>query len=738
MRYTVMYYFFMLRKAVRRRLGLVPRSLKFPFADDLDAVIPPVKQNDGEEKVRLGVADYFLEFSGDCVQLLTPEMERLIDDMQFSYKQCRVYDCVEECKGPILHLNTVQGLSVGDCVRVYMPVYGRSTRSSFYVPVRIKELHEAESVIVIDRDLPGYIQSLKISPSVFKELNQQVRWRNQLVRLEQEDGIETLVVERSYDDLELRLVFIPDTTGHSLTCRMTVRHTRSILLDHMRLALLTSCPPEELYLKNGDMLKPGAKDSKCDFWLWKEGARFAGKSAKWTCLRNTDMSMVEYRGCVGESRQHALVLHAENFMGQRHRLVSRGRGRFLLSKDKSAPYRRAGEEHSYTFRLFVGPNQVSPPRIMHTPGRYSASHVWTEHADTALMKSQRAVYYGAEDVESPAHAAGGFVGQGHVVTKSVFYNNPTGQPCLHGGSSGSAEYTEPMVAYADNEAFRLFLDDLRGLGHDICLHTSSPGHSSASDNQRALKEIADRYGSPVWIDHGAHKCPVCVGAKGTDPSSEYYMVPTWRSCGIKFFWQDSSEDFAPMERHEINLLHNESGTYTPTPLYWKSPLPDGESITWASCSCPGRYYTSSSIRRLIREYGVSIHRSYYPYIEKEGQDFGYLDCNNGFYTISKSFDKVLRFMRVQADKGELLITTVDTLMGYWLKLAFLEITALDHNSFTLENRGGKSIPGCSFLIRAASVTSPDATLSTRPVKRGSIMVWFDFPACSQMRFNIHE
>ena len=61
---------------------------------------------------------------------------------------------------------------------------------------------------------------------------------------------------------------------------------------------------------------------------------------------------------------------------------------------------------------------------MKNPAGFEATYIWNEHADFTDIKTNRATYFGSENVIHPDNAIGGFVKYNIPVTKSVFYDNP--------------------------------------------------------------------------------------------------------------------------------------------------------------------------------------------------------------------------------------------------------------------------------------------------------------------------
>jgi hypothetical protein len=222
-----------------------------------------------------------------------------------------------------------------------------------------------------------------------------------------------------------------------------------------------------------------------------------------------------------------------------------------------------------------------------------------------------------------------------------------------------------------------------------------------------------------------------LGFEGTLTDSKNNMISVWKECGIKYFWTWTSEDFAPRGRCEINLLHNGSGSFTPTPLYWRHPT-SRDLVIWAANECPLDAFTEEAIDALIAERGVSIHHHYYPYVCDNLYDYGFVGCDqDGLLIATDKFNDTLRLMARRCDAGELLITTVGKLLDYWMALESVRFHLMPPNRIILENTGASVIEGLTFVVNAIRVSIPGIKFCSRSIDRGDLLVWLDMPAqCS--------
>jgi hypothetical protein len=256
---------------------------------------------------------------------------------------------------------------------------------------------------------------------------------------------------------------------------------------------------------------------------------------------------------------------------------------------------------------------------MLVPYGYLAGYVFTEHADGGNIRTQRAAYFGSEDISSIADAVGGFVGHKIPVTKSIFYTDA-------GSLSGSSIRDDP-----DWPQFLDFLDQLNETGnYDICLHTPDGSNSSRQVLDESIKFMKNRFDTKTWIDHDMYTGKInreCIVADGLNPNSEYYTADLWEKYDTRYFWGPAVEViresslvekfkklklydasatlwkryFSPEElnrigfciafkeivRHykdkgELNSLRPNKGNAFPTPLFWQNLTRTRSFYSWVT------------------------------------------------------------------------------------------------------------------------------------------------------------
>lgn len=193
----------------------------------------------------------------------------------------------------------------------------------------------------------------------------------------------------------------------------------------------------------------------------------------------------------------------------------------------------AGSERNNSFSINFGDNSKVIPRVMLVPNGYLACYVFTEHADGGDIRTNRASYFGSEDIHNIKDATGGFAGHKIPVTKSVFYLEPS-------GNFGSS-----VQENINSSQFLDFLDQHQATNnYDICLHSPENGNSNRKILEESMKFMKDRYNSSTWIDHGFYSGKInreCSVADGFNSNSEYYAADLWEKYETRYFWSPAVE-----------------------------------------------------------------------------------------------------------------------------------------------------------------------------------------------------
>jgi len=676
----------------------------------------------------------------------TPSGQRVLNGISLSYSSGAVH-CLSAPPDASdrLQLDHTAGLRRGDSVLITNSMYGGGSRSAYQKIVRITEI--AHNNITFAPALPEHM--MRYTKGLFvlnRGPTQSVPATGGRV-LDEAEGGATLAwtYKCEYMTCVAKAVLRDDTPRIDL--HFSVEFLRPCRLFNLSLVFDSGVPLREAFLKNRTVRDLKANPLKRDLWLWKEGCHASRGDAGWTVLHTPSAASCEIvtrgRGypfkTIPPANKPVFIVNFEHYNAQhfrRHR--ERVNNDFSTFEEMSLPTFETGDYREYTLSIHVGDALPAPPRLMLAPSGYRAINVWTEHADKTIIETHRAAYFGNESITRAEDATGGFVKHGHVVTKSIFCGNPRKQPneIVRDGASVSVG---PMLALVESEAFGEMLDQLAALGHEICVHAIRPDRDAnlpkTSTLTAAIGSVYRRFGSPTWIDHAIESIEFCAGFQGLVPYSAWCMTEAWERNGVRFFWTWSSTDFMPKTRNTIDLLHNDGDGAMPTPLYWHHPLLPEGAVIWGANECPLAYFSDQTIDQLIQERGVSIQQHYYPFLICDRNSFGFLERDeHGCYRATDQFNGMLAHMARRRDEGELMITTIGTIIGYWLGLEGIEHTLMPPNSFELTNTNDEAVPGLAFVVRAAEVESDQIRFSQRELDSGDVLVWFDMPAQGRVTF----
>ena len=548
-----------------------------------------------------------------------------------------------------------------------------------------------------------------------------------------------------------------------------------------RVALIAKfdVPISEVYLKNR---KIDVEPFDREYWLQKQGVRFGRDSISALIYHTPDISSLQLN-----SNKKLLVLNLEYYLD--HPLIyipyqENGAGKWV---DHSAALYNQGMERANHFSLYFGCLPKITPRLMLVPGGYLAGYVFTEHADGGNIRTQRAAYFGSENISVSTNATGGFVGHKIPVTKSVFYDE------LDGGLSESSADDDEESQYLN------FLDHLYATGlYDLCLHTPEDTNSNRAYLAEAIKFMKERYDTRTWIDHGMfsgksnRETFVC---DGLDPNSEFYSADLWDKYDTRYFWSSAVEkirvsvpevsltkelwhfrmeslsaelwrryrflniyqgkkvfsDFTEILKgyfptYELNSLQQFKGNSYPTPLYWQNITRTKQFYSWATDfvqSGISPVMADDQLRTekkqldlLLENWGVYINHGYFV---RNRIDDNILCEKNGELVINPYFDQILSYLDQIRDDGNLFITTIRDLLDYWILLENISFEYQPNGIINIYNNNKLPVKGLSLVLNtdARSVRIDGKIPSCKQIKEDAV-IWFDMQAESHSILQLIE
>lgn len=573
------------------------------------------------------------------------------------------------------------------------------------------------------------------------------------------DTGKTLTINGSTAISNLTISFHFHRDSHTIDASVSTIYHKAVSLYRESLILRFADAVQEIYQKNR---KRQADNFSEEYWLGTQGVRIGEGDRCLLMYHTPHLSSLQLN-----VRKKQLWLNLDFHEDHPH-IGDDPNGTWL---DRSAAIFQPGDHRNNFFSFSVGLDPQLFPRLMANPEGRLATYVYTEHACFTDFRIHKAVYYGSERIDSPEKATGGFVKHGIPVTKSVFYANA----CCEKNDSQSKIFTGDMVSLTNNTNFLQFITHLHQLGHEICLHCVQPQTSSLSLAEEGIKFMKERFDMVSWIDHLEFRqsgftsgCHEAFSFKSLEKDSKVFMKPLWEKYGVNYFWNPAPEymrynQFRPSVKQMITKLQffqlmrelterkQKKGTLSaeyqsldlltkptslPDPLYWRHPTVTFDFISWATL-CPKRFdkddetHSDSALQELLDNWGVCLNHAYPTYI---GENNGaYRITDNGEVVVSNEFDEALKRLAALRERGDLHITTIRELLGFWIQCEKIKFEYLpDGQGVNIHNLGNTPILGVSFANHGGNVLVNGEPPASRRSGHDFIF-WCDLPAHGHVR-----
>lgn len=523
-----------------------------------------------------------------------------------------------------------------------------------------------------------------------------------------------------YGRLRLRWRFERNSGDIELSTELT--YDRAVTVYSERLTLDFAPPATRVFRKNRQLDLDIEQD---DYWLDKQGVGFGEAERSMFVYHTPGVSSLRLvRDDDGEARR--LIVYLDEQKDHPFRMFD-----FRHTRHLNTARHHAGDRRANWLDLHVGlPDALA--RLTINPGGYLATFVWTEHADFATLYSNRATYLGCQEVTHAEDASGGFVGYGIPVTKSVFYANPSAEVSRYHPDYG------PQASIKETAGFLEFLRQLDARGHEVVMHTTAPNFVGAELGREAIAFFAREFDSRSWIDHRMTSVLDSLSNQGLVRSSPYYHGGDWRRAGVRYFWHAGSEDHARRrfdDGYNLDILMSRRGDRYVTPLYWRHPTVLEDLISWPAMTVGrlDRYYSKELLATLVADWGVHINHVYASALNKGLTTANYLKANEHRLCASETFDATLARLAALRDAGDLNITTVETILDYWLALEQIRFDYGSDGSIEVINSGERTIEELALAIRAESVLVDGAPPEGQRSVGDDLIVWFDLAAGARHR-----
>ena len=474
----------------------------------------------------------------------SPDGATIIDDLALSYTTCSLH-CI---RAPLtgdrkIVLDHLEGLEVGDDIIVAHSLYGVSAIPTYQFPCKVSD--RGLNFIVVDRDLPAHITKYSNGLIVLgrSEDFSTAAIGDYSVKTKGTDTTISYVVRTPHFNMKIDALVRRESTR--IDFGATTTFLQPVRLFNLSLLLQSPKAISELFLKNRIRRVMDDHSIKSDIWLWKEGARSnGGGEYGWLVLSNPELASIEVitggRGPAFKTIRSAicptLVFNLLHFSAQHYRRhVENTSNSYVFSsfEEHSLPAFNRDNTVTHRFAIHVGKTLAPPPRLSLSPKGFRAVHVWTEHADKTTLESHRAAYFGDQQAKNVESAVGGFSFYQHVVTKSVFFDNPTKFQNVIFKNGERIEVGE-SISFKRSDEFADFLDALATQGHEICLHGLTPNDTLVYPE--SVAEFYGRYRSSTWIDHGMQDIRAAIGWQGLTSFSDYSIIDSLVDNGIRYFW----------------------------------------------------------------------------------------------------------------------------------------------------------------------------------------------------------
>jgi hypothetical protein len=473
----------------------------------------------------------------------------------------------------------------------------------------------------------------------------------------------------------------------------------------------------EIFFKDKKVIEG---DPNSHYWLDREGVKIGREENTFFLYHTPHVSSLKIN-----MKRKSLQIVLDSMQDHRYRQVKQNiSGNTPIYEERHASEYCIGDRRRNYFDVMFGYAPKHIPRIMNAPFGYQSVFVWTEHADRTSIRTQRAVYYGAENITDIKNANGGFTKYNIPVTKSVYYDN---------NSEMINSFNDFSVSIQTSNEFRKFLDNLYESGiYEICLHSVQPGSASRAKIEEAVKYMKYKYDTVTWIDHDARNSREDISSDGLVEKSPYYVKDIWEIYDTKYFWHYASEDGG---YEGLDLLQSGISSNYRTPKIWKHPTVTGDFYSFATIPVTPRflkgawsdYINKTKLDKLISAWGVCILHTYPALTDRLfGISSGGWDYSrkNKLIKVSDNFNSCLQLLAEYRDRGDLYLCTVRDIMNYWISLDNIALEYHVNGTITITNKNNNDISGLSFAVRADKVYINNTIPKMKKIKE-DIIFWFD-------------
>ncbi len=483
-------------------------------------------------------------------------------------------------------------------------------------------------------------------------------------------------------------------------------------------------PVKEVYNKNTiTEINP-----KGEYWLDKEGFLISDDNTALALYRPEKVSSIQLN--VPEKYTVINIDYSVDHPLLHFPILDSSKGKFV---DYSTSVYNNGDAINSAFTFYKVKSDIVVPKLSPNPYGFLSCFIWTEHADYTNMRTQKAVYFGGENINRLEDATGGFLKYSIPVTKSIFYSNPDKVD----NKEKSGMMPGPVANYKETEGYANFLKLIYEYGTEICLHT--PDHYTCSRKLlgEALEATKREFFPVTWIDHGYDNSVKSnredLACDGADVKSEYYSADMWKKYGIRYFWNSFYEDsniYGDMSFNSFfSVPYAGWGNAMPSPVIWKNKTRTGDIFHWRTTgtidppdgSLWNYYFSDQRINDAVNN-RTNVIMHCYP---------ARVDSTNGFYNIKEGlvvandeFNETLKKLSQYRAEKKIWLTTIREFMSYRERLEGIKYEIAEASKIKISNSGKEIVRGITFSARAKNVDAGTKDISKK-IFNDELIFWFD-------------
>jgi hypothetical protein len=529
----------------------------------------------------------------------------------------------------------------------------------------------------------------------------------------------------SRDEISSNEIMISAKNDGKLSFNISSVFNQPVKLARKSLVTEFSMPITQVFKKNSLI---DTIDLKNEYWLNKEGFILSGNKNALIIYCPEKISSIQLD--VNNRRSFFNLDYSADHPMLHFPLMNRSEGKF---EDYSTSLFQKEDTLNALFTFYPVKKNFKMIRMTSNPYGYFSSFIWTEHADYTNMRTQRAMYYGSENISSLEKATGGFLKYSIPVTKSIFYANPDKVD----NKDKDGLMPGPVANYKETEGYRDFLRGLYEYGNEICLHT--PDHFTCS--RKLLSEALDAtkkdFVPVTWIDHGYDNSNKSnredLACDGADSTSEFYSADLWKKYGIKYFWNSFYEDssmFADLSYNSFfSVPYSGWDDAMPTPIYWRHEKRTGDIVHWrttntmdpADGSLWSYFFNDLRLSDAVKNRNNIIIHCYPARVDSTT---GFYSIQDGKIVCNENFNAALAKLSLYRAQEKIQLTTIREMLDYKTSLESILISVGTDGIISVFNSGKGIVRGVSFTTLAGEVNAGKKELKKKKTDN-ELIFWFD-------------